>query len=82
MLNLDKTSNLGHTFAAVNTLLYHTLLHAIAGFVRVQQFLASLFTDNVKSDHLYVVWQTNDSNVTRLSKISEQPEMGMNYFEK
>ena len=29
-------------------------------------WLISLFIDNVKSYHLYVVWQTNDSNNTRL----------------
>ena len=33
----------------------------IDGFIQVQLFLPSLFIDNVKSDHLYVVWQTNDS---------------------
>ena len=66
MLNLDKTSNLGQKFAALNTLLYHKLLLAIAGFIQVQQFLASLSIDNVKSNCLCVFWQTNDSNDTRL----------------
>ena len=66
-MNLDKTSNLGQKFAALNILLYRKLLTAIAGFIQVQLFLTSLFIDNVKSDHLYVVWQTNDSNNTRLS---------------
>ena len=42
---------------------------AIAGFIQVQLFLPSLFIDNVKSDHLYVVWQTNDSDNTRLSNV-------------
>ena len=44
----------------------YKLLPEIAGFMQVQQFLASLFIYNVKSDHLYVVRQTNDSNDTRL----------------
>ena len=65
-MNLDKTSNLGQKFAALNILLYRKRLPAIAGFIQVQLFLPSLFVDNVKSDHLYVVWQTNDSNNTRL----------------
>ena len=65
-MNLDKTSNLGQKFAALNILLYRQLLPAIAGFIQVQLFLPSLFIDKVKSDHLYVVWQTNDSNNTRL----------------
>ena len=34
----------------------------IAGFIKVQQCLASLFIDNVKSNHLFVVRQKNDSN--------------------
>ena len=63
---MDKTRNLGQKFAALNTLLYHEQLLVIAGFIQVQQFLASLSVDNVKSDYLYVVWQTNDSNSTRL----------------
>ena len=65
-MNLDKTSNLGQKFAALNILLYRKLLPAIAGFIQVQLFQPSLFIGNVKSDHLYVVWQTNDSNNTRL----------------
>ena len=44
---MEKTSNLGQKFAALNTLLYLKLLPAIAGFIQVQQFLASLFIDNV-----------------------------------
>ena len=64
--NLDKTCNPGQNSAALNTLLYLKLLPAIAVFIQVQQFIASLFIDNVKSDHLYVVWQTNDSNDSRL----------------
>ena len=64
-MNLDKTSNL-QKFAKLNILLYRKLLTAIAGFIQVQLFLPSLFMDFVKSDHLYVVWQTNDSNNTRL----------------
>ena len=39
----------------------------VASFIQVQQFLVSLFIDNVKSDNLYVVWQTNDPNDTPLS---------------
>ena len=39
----------------------------IDSFIQVQQFLTSLFIDNVKSDHQYVVWQTNDPNNTRLT---------------
>ena len=66
-MNLDKTSNLAQKFAALNILIYCKLLPAIAGFIQVQLFLPSLFKDNVKSDHLYVVWQTNDLNNTRLS---------------
>ena len=66
MLNLEKTSNLGQKFASLKTLLYHKLLPAIAGFIQVHQFLTSLFIDNVKSDDLYVVWQANDPNNTRL----------------
>ena len=38
----------------------------LAGFIQVQQFLVYLFIDNVKSEHIYVVWQTNDPNDTRL----------------
>ena len=34
--------------------------------MQAQQFSNSLFIDNVKSNHLYVVWQTNDSNNTSL----------------
>ena len=63
---MDKTSNLGQKFATLNTVLYHKLLPAIAGFIQVQKFLASLFIENVKSDYLYVVWQTIESNNTRL----------------
>ena len=55
MLNLDKTSNLGQKFATVNTILYLKLLPAIAGFIQVQQFLASLFTDHVKFDYMLFV---------------------------
>ena len=66
MLNLEKTINLGQKFASLNTLLYHKLLPEIAGVFQVHQFLTSLFIDNVKSDHQYVVWQTNDPNNTRL----------------
>ena len=65
-MNLDKTSNLGQKFAALNIVLYRKLLHAIAGFIQVKLFLPSLFIDNVKSHHLYVVWQMNHSNNTRL----------------
>ena len=65
-MNLDKTNNLGQKFAALNILIYSKLLPAITSFIQVQLFLPSLFIDNVKSDHLYVVWQTNDSNNTRL----------------
>ena len=65
-MNLDKTSNLEQKFAALNILIYSKLLLAIAGLIQVQLFLPSLFIDNVKSYHLYVVWQTNDSNNTRL----------------
>ena len=32
----------------------------------VSAILASLFIDNVKSYHLYVDWQTNDANDSRL----------------
>ena len=42
------------------------LLSAVASFLQVQQFLNYFFIDNVKSNHLCVVWQTNDSNNTRL----------------
>ena len=66
LLNMNKTSNLREKCAALNTLLYYKLLLEIAGFIQVQQFLASLSIDNVKSDYLYVVWQTNDFNDTRL----------------
>ena len=34
----------------------------VASFIQVQQFSPSLFIDNIKSDHLCVVWQTNDFN--------------------
>ena len=44
----------------------YKLLPEIAAFIQVQQFLASLFMENVKSAHLYVVMQTNDSNDMRL----------------
>ena len=54
-MNLDKISNLGQKFAALNILIHSKLLPAIAGFIQVQLFLPSLFIDNVKSDHLYVV---------------------------
>ena len=40
-----------------------------SGFIQVQLFLRSFFIDKVKSDHLYVVWQTNDSNNTRLWRL-------------
>ena len=63
MLNLNKTNNIGEKVAALNTLLYHKLLPEISGFIQVQQFLASLFIDNVKSNHLYVVCQTNNSMI-------------------
>ena len=63
---LHKTSNLGQKFAALYILLYRKLLPAIAGFIQVQLFLPSLFTNHIKSDHLYV-WQTNDSNNMRLN---------------
>ena len=68
-MNLDKTNILGQKFAALNILLYRKLLHAIVGFIQVQLFLPSLFIDNIKSDHLYVVWQTNDPNNTRLRAV-------------
>ena len=61
---MDKTSNLGQKFGSLNTLLYQKLPPSIAGCIQVQQFLASLFIDNVKYYHLYDVWQTNDSNDT------------------
>ena len=70
-MNLDKTSNLGQKFRALNILLYLKLFPAIADFIQVQLFLPSLFIDNVKSDHLYVVWQTNDSNNTRLMWLAQ-----------
>ena len=38
----------------------------VAIFIQVHQFLTSLFIDYVKSDHLYVVWQTIDTNDKRL----------------
>ena len=60
-----KTSNLGQKFATLNTLLYHKLLPVIAGFIQVQLFLP-LYIYDVKSYHLYVVWQKNDPNNTRL----------------
>ena len=65
-MNLDKTSNFGQKFSALNILLYRKLLPTIAGFIQLQLFLPSLFIDNVKSDHLYVVCLTNDSNNTYL----------------
>ena len=65
-MNLDKTSNLWQKFAALNILLYRKLLPPIAIFIQAQLFLPSLFIDNVKSDDLYVVWQMDDSNNTRL----------------
>ena len=65
MLYLDKTSNLGQQFAALNA---HATNYCSQFLVlsMVQRFIASLSIDNVKSDYLYVVWQTNDSNDTRL----------------
>ena len=45
--------------------MWQTTVRGIASFTQVQQFLTS-FIDNLKSDHLYVVWQTNDPNNTRL----------------
>ena len=73
-MNLDKTSNLGQKFAALDILLYRKLLPVIAGFIQVQLFLPSLFINNVKSDHQYVVWQTNDPNNKRLSIVMEAME--------
>ena len=77
MVNLDKTSNLGQNFASLNILIYRKLLPAIAGIIQVLQFLPSLFIDNEKSDHLYVVWQTNDSNNTHLYS---QERTGAHHF--
>ena len=79
LVNLDKTSNLRQKFAALNILLYRKLLLAIAGFIQVQLFLPSLFIDNVKSDDLYVVWQTNDSNNTRLRSVGDRETITIDY---
>ena len=80
MLNLDKTSNLGQKFAALYILLYHKLLPEIVGFIQAQQFLASSFIDNVKFYHLYVFWQTNDSNYPRLLNRLEWANTAMEGF--
>ena len=41
-------------------------LSEVATFIKVDEFFTSLFIDNVKNGHLYVVWHTNYPNNTLL----------------
>ena len=66
-IHWERDGDWKQKFASYYTLLYHKLLPAIAGFIKVRQFLPFVILDNVKSDHLYVVRLTNDPNATRLS---------------
>ena len=51
---------------------------------KVNDPVTSLFVDNVKSNHLYVVWQTNDSNdrlilYSNVRTVSEYENAGISW---
>ena len=51
-MNLDKTSNLGQKFAALNILIYCKLLNVIAGFIKVKVKVQSPMAKSLPVENL------------------------------